>query len=571
MLRRFVSCLLIASLLTLNCFSVMAWAQQPLPNPFEPLGHSQSELATDLVADLASQSEPGPPVDEAEPPDSKLPDSKLPPTDAVGEIETFDPSTSDSLPVALAPREDLLQGAFKKPYLIEIAAPIDGFFNWFIDKSLEQAKKRGADVVVIKLTSPGGELETSLKLAKQLQEVGWAKTVVWIPEEAISGGAIMSLGAEAIFMKKSAMFGDAGPVYLTPWGDMVDAEEKIVSYTAEKIRLLAKDSGRPVELAAAMADRKLRVYYATEKKSGLPVFLNESQTKRANVIANFEIGEAVPESGDDRFLTVGANRAKQLMLCDGVFDSESEMLKQLSGQEVIQISVTRTDRWVYRLNRPWLTTLILILGVICLYIEMTAPGVTLPGLIALVCFGLFFWSHVLGGTATGLEVMLFLIGGLALFIEIFLLPGFGVFGVAGMIMVGLSLLMATQDFLVPQTSEQWKQLQGNSLLILLVGIVVAFIIGVQIFWFDSIPGLSRLQLRPDELPPVATAVDLHPAARLELGARGVCQSDLRPSGKAMIEGCLVDVLTEGDYVETGSQVGIIRIEGNIITVRRISS
>jgi membrane-bound serine protease (ClpP class) len=546
----------------------MAWFQEPLPNPFEPLSNSQNESQTEstveAITDSTTEAASTDPAEIGEANRAGHPDE----AQVAGQIA--DEGALFGQPISIPSRENLLQTTFQKPYLIEIDAQIDGFFDWFISKSLEQAKKNGADVVIIKLTSPGGELETSLNIARKLQEIDWAKTVVWIPEQAISGGAIMSLGADAIYMKKSAMFGDAGPIFMTPWGDIVDAEEKIVSYTAESIRLIAKESGLPVEVAAAMADRKLKVFSATEKSSGLPTFVNESQSQRADVKANFEIGEAIAEAGNDRFLTVGAPRAQQLMLCDETFESETNLLQRLSSEEVVRIEVTRTDQWVYTLNRPWLTTLILILGIICLYIEMTAPGVTLPGLISLLSFGLFFWSHLLGGTATGLEIMLFLLGTFALFVEIFVLPGFGVFGIAGIAMIGISLLMATQDFVIPMTDNQWKQFEGNGLSILLAGIVVAIIIGVQVFWFDSIPGLSRLQLRPEELPVAAPATSLHPAASLERGARGVCQSDLRPSGKAMIDGMLVDVLTEGDYVEVGSEVSIIRIEGNIITVRKVT-
>ena len=366
------------------------------------------------------------------------------------------------------------------------------------------------------------------------------------------------------------MFGDEGTVELTFCGDAIDADEKVASAAVTAIRQVASDSGRPIEVAAAMADRKLKIYSATERNTGITAFLTAKEIPNPVNAARFEIGEAVPESGDDRFLTVSGLRAKQLMLCDETFESESNMLQSLSGVEPGRIKVTTTDHWVYVLNRPWLTTLILIVGIICLYFEMTAPGATLPGLVSLLCFGLFFWSHVLGGTATGLEIMLFLLGTLALFIEIFVLPGFGVFGISGMIMVALALLMATQDFVIPDNPQQWKQLEGNGLSILLACIVVAIIIVVQVFWLDSIPGLSRLQLRPEEMTVVAAATSLHSAAHLQLGVRGICQSDLRPSGKILVEGQLIDVLSEGEYVEAGQAVSVIRIEGNCITVRKVT-
>jgi membrane-bound serine protease (ClpP class) len=133
------------------------------------------------------------------------------------------------------------------------------------------------------------------------------------------------------------------------------------------------------------------------------------------------------------------------------------------------------------------------------------------------------------------------------------------------------MLMATQDFLVPQTIQQWQILQANGLSVLIALCLAAGLLAIQVFWFDTIPGISRLQLRPEEyVQPSVNASDPasgRPGSELQVGQAGVCQCDLRPSGKVMFGATSVDVLTEGDYVERGQSVKIIRIEGNIVTVR----
>jgi membrane-bound serine protease (ClpP class) len=548
-------------------------AQEQLSNPFEPL----DEPAKNTAASSPNLADQQPNADSAEvsnasmtPEVSESP-PQAPAVRAPQPIELPVPAPGGQrLPQVLVERESLLTEQFKKPYLIEVDGPITGFFDWYISKSLEQARRNQADLVIIKLTTPGGELDLSLQLARKLLGIQWAKTVIWIPQEAISGGAIMSLGADAIYMRESAMFGDAGPVYLTPWGDMVHAEEKIVSYTAESIRQLARDAGRPVEIAAAMADRKLKVFTATEKATGRKAFLSELEAKTPQIADQFEVGAAVAEAGNDRFLTVSGERAQQLLLSDALFDSEAEMLKALSSEPPVRITIHWKDRWIYRLNRPFWTGLILIVGIVSLYFEFTIPGATLPGLISLLCFGTFFWSHILGGTAGGLEIVMFVMGAVCMLLELFVFPGFGVFGIAGFGLIGTSLLLATQDFVLPTTAQQWQQLQGNGLSILLAGIVLACLIIVQVFWLDSIPGFSRLQLKPEEQAHLTPTQSAHPASMLQLGVRGTTMSDLRPSGKAMLDGHVVDVLSEGDYVERGTDVSIIRIEGNVITVRRVN-
>ncbi|MFO0943223.1 MAG: hypothetical protein U0930_21015 [Pirellulales bacterium] len=97
------------------------------------------------------------------------------------------------------------------------------------------------------------------------------------------------------------------------------------------------------------------------------------------------------------------------------------------------------------------------------------------------------------GTAGGLEIMMFLASAACLLIEIFLLPGFGIFGIAGLALLGISLLLATQDFLIPQSAEQWKHLERNGLSLAIAGIVVAGLIAFQLFYLDSIPGFAKFQ------------------------------------------------------------------------------
>jgi len=468
-------------------------------------------------------------------------------------------------------RPEVLGKNYQKPFLIDVDRPIDGLFRWFLNHRLDQAEAYGADLVIIRLTTPGGDLEHSLSLARRLRDTQWATTVVWIPDEAISGGAILALGADAVFMRPTAMLGDAGPVMFGPRGEFVHAEEKIVSYTAAAVHDLAKSAGRPPAIAEAMVDRKLKVYEATHKDTGRSDFLSEKQIADPKFAEAFTIGPAIAEAGNDRFLTVAGPRAKQLNLCDEVFESEQAMLQKLTSTAPRVTQIEWKDRLVYNLNRPWLTAILLVIGIVGLYFELSAPGIGLPGLVAMLCFGVFFWSHFLGGTAGWLEVLLFALGVTCLLMEIFVLPGFGVFGVSGLAMIAVGLVMATQDFLIPETDLQWQQLGTNSISVLGAFVVLGVLIAVQVMIFDKIPGLSRFQLRPEEQAPVGEPGFSHPALLVEKGDRGVAQSDLRPSGKVLVRDQLVDVLTEGDYVERGTEVSVLRIEGNIITVRRLNN
>ncbi len=481
-------------------------------------------------------------------------------------------------PASVAPPADkVLSTKYSKALLIDVEGPIFDRFHWYLNNRLDLAQRKQCDLVIIRLTSPGGDLEQSLQLARRLRDIDWATTIVFIPEEAISGGAIISLGCDRIYMQPGALFGDAGPIKLGMEG-FEHAEEKIVSYTAGAVRELATGKSRPAALAEAMVDRNLVVYEAVDQATGKLTYLSDKEIQAAGAAEKFTVGKAIPEAGQNRFLTVGAVRAQELQLCEGVFTSEAELLSQLSIGTIEPTRMNWVDRTVFILNRPWLTALLLIIGLVGLYLELAAPGISVAGLTSLVCFGVFFWSHALGGTAGWLEVLLFLIGVSCLAFELFVLPGFGVFGIVGFGFLVLSLVMASQDFIVPSSATEWGELRRNLVIVLgsVLGVLVLFF--GQILLLDSVPGLNRFRLAAPESGDLSerelsTSSTLLQSAALSqpatVGMPGVAESDLRPSGKALLEGRLFDVITEGDYVEAGRAIEVLRIEGNRIIVRRL--
>ncbi len=476
---------------------------------------------------------------------------------------------------APGPVDNVLTQQFDKAMIIDLQGGIFGKFHWYLNHRLDMAQKQDVDLIIMRLTTPGGDAEASLQLARRLRDLDWATTIIFIPEEAISGGAIISFGADRIYMQTGALIGDAGPIRLGMRG-FEHAEEKVVSYLAEAVRELAVSKGRPGAIAEAMVDRKLVVLEATEIANGKTTFVTQEQVD-ANP-AMYQVIGPVPETQQDRFLTVTASRAEELLLCEGVFASEQDLLAALTIGNLTQTELNWVDSTVYWLNRPWLTALLLIIGLVGLYFELAAPGISVAGLTAVVCFAVFFWSHALGGTAGWLEVLLFLVGVTCMICELFLLPGFGVFGISGIALLVLSLVMASQDFVVPDSPQQWSQLRSNLLIVVgsVLGVMVLFI--AQVLLLDTIPGLNRFRLAAPEGEPVAAvgAVEINRlvhkeaafTSRNQVGELGVAESDLRPSGKVMIDGGLLDVVTEGDYVSAGTPVEIIKIEGNRVIVRR---
>jgi membrane-bound serine protease (ClpP class) len=479
-----------------------------------------------------------------------------------------------------APRDRVLVEQYRRAMIIDFDGPIFGSQHSYLNNRLDRAHRAGVDLIILRLTSPGGLLDESVQLARRLNEIDWATTIAFIPEEAISGGAIIALGCDRIYMRPRALIGDAGPIVLGLDGMFKHVEEKRVSYLHVAMRELAEAKRRPSALASAMADRSLKVFTVKNTVTGETQYLSTEQiTEQISKLENaedFEIGASIPEAGENRFLTVNGTRALELRLAEGTFESEDEMLAALTFDSKTETRMNWIDRTVYLLNRPWISGLLLFIALIALYIELAAPGISVAGLTSLACFGVFFWSHALGGTSGWLEVLIFVLGVLCIVIEIFLIPGFGVFGLSGALLILLSLIMATQDFVLPNTQIQWEQFQRNSLIVLGSVAVVGILFLAQLLLLDSLPGLKRFQLRTPGVNGTLSAAGTAllasaPSAEATMpnvGERGVAESVLRPSGKVLFNKQLIDVVTEGDYLDPGTPVEVIRREGNRIIVRK---
>jgi len=378
------------------------------------------------------------------------------------------------------------------------------------------------------------------------------------------------------------VLGDAGPIILGEDSLFRHAPEKVRSDLARKIRDLAESRHRPPALAEAMVDMNLVVYEVKNRQTGAKAFMSEHEIKSSPNPDQWEKGAPVLESREGSFLEVNGRRAVELTLAESTAEDRQELQQVLGLKETPQVlEPSGVDTAVYILNSPWITGILFVVGLIALYIEFSTPGIGLGGLVSLLCFALFFWSRFLGGTAEVLEVVLFLAGVAFLAVEIFVLPGFGVAGIAGLLLILAGVLMACQTFLIPDTTREWETLGTSLLMISCSAVVFLSVAALLSRHFGSLPLFNRLILQP-AVPEAAaratTASDADKSAPVlapdnpfgvDVGDWGIAMSPLRPAGKARFGDRYLDVLTDGDFVERGRQVRIIEIQGSRIVVRDV--
>jgi len=285
------------------------------------------------------------------------------------------------------------------------------------------------------------------------------------------------------------------------------------------------------------------------------------------------------------FFTVNGRRAVELGMADQTVTSRDQLAEVLNLQEPIPvIERTGMDTVILILNSNVAAFLLVLIGLTALGVELSAPGLGLGGLVSILCFGLFFWSRFLGGTAGWLEVVLFVSGLLFIAAEVFVIPGFGVAGVSGLALTLGSLVMASRRVTIPDTTMEWSALGEDVLTVL--GAFTAFLVAIAVLatFMGDIPFLKRLTLQPQliaspaggnasgsgEAPSGDSAASAPAWQRVEVGQTGTTLSALRPGGKMMIDDLLVDVVTEGDYVDADQSVQIIAKRGARVVVRPVS-
>lgn len=468
----------------------------------------------------------------------------------------------------------------RRGVIIPLKEDINPLSGALLKRKFQTAIDDGVDVIVLDIESPGGWVNVTFELMDMVADAKGVETVAYIDKDAISGAALVSLAADTILMHPDARMGDAGEIVMGPDGAFRYTEAKSRSVLAQKVRDTAEATGRPKALAEKMTDKDMIVYAATNKANGQTRYISDKEYASMEDADEWELGRPVREAGKDMFFTVNGRRAVELGMADQVVNSREEMIRVLNLQTPVPVvQRTTSDTVIWLLNTKVAAFLLVLIGLTALGFELSAPGIGIGGLLSVLCFGLFFWSRFLGGTSGWFEVILFVAGILFIAAEIFLIPGFGIPGITGLALTMVSLVMASRRVTLADSTTDWSTLSTDVLTV--IGAFAAFLIvlvGLTSYW-GEIPGLSRLTLQPqlmDESGAVALAdgtsapeSSLPIWQRVQIGQVGMTVSPLRPSGKMMIDDELLDVMTEGDYVDADSRVKIITKQGSRVTVRAV--
>jgi membrane-bound ClpP family serine protease len=276
---------------------------------------------------------------------------------------------------------------------------------------------------------------------------------------------------------------------------------------------------------------------------------------------------------DKRYMTLTARQAREVGLADTLVKDLPELYEWegIDAEQVKTIEADWLDSLADFLRDPWTSVLLVMVGITCLILELKMPGVGLPGVVAAICFVLFFWAHSqLHGQITWLAILLFVLGLVLIGLEVFVIPGFGVCGISGILLVLCSLGLVAYGHW-PRSSDEWVRFGekiGPFGISLLGSLVMVFLV---VRYLPYIPVLNRLMLRQaedgEDLPQVEHPG--HAEMQALLGAIGVAATPLRPAGKTQFGDSFIDVVAEGRYIMPGTRVQVVEVEGNRVVVKEV--
>lgn len=422
-----------------------------------------------------------------------------------------------------------------KIYTFKIDSDIDPAMNRRVKLALEEAVNQEASLIIIEMDTYGGAVNDADDIRTMILE-SEIPVYVFINKDAASAGALISIACDSIYM---APGGSIGAATVVNGADGAAAPDKYQSYMRSMMRSTAEATGRDPKIAEGMVDEKIEI-------------------------------EGVSEAGS--VITLSVSEAIKYGFCEGEYNSIEAILEAQNLQEVTVLAYEEDtiDQIISFFLSPAISGVLILIIIGGIYFELQTPGIGFPILAAIVATLLYFIPYYLNGLAENWEIIMFIVGFILLAVELFVIPGFGVFGVLGVIFIlgGLVLgMLPNQDF-------NFDFVPASQLFGALLTVIIAALASVGlVFWltpkvnqwgaFSTIT-LASTQERTDGYTSNFYSESL-------LGKEGIVHSRLRPSGRVEIEGEIFDASSRGDFIDQGEKIIVISTEGTSLKVKKLEA
>ncbi|MCM1521162.1 MAG: nodulation protein NfeD [Muribaculaceae bacterium] len=430
--------------------------------------------------------------------------------------------------------------ASTKVYMLRLDDEI-GSSTWhYTRQALKEATDNGADLIVVHLNTYGGSVVHADSIRTSLLNSP-LPVVAYVDNNAASAGALIALACDTVVMRRGATMGAVTVVNGTDGAAMPD---KYQSYMRAMMRSTAESHGK----------------------------LPDGSWRRDPLIAEAMVDSRVEVPGlidSTRVLTFTVDEAIKWKYADSKAESLKEALSQIgvNDYQIEEYKPTWTDHLIGFFTNPAVQAILIMIIVGGIYMELHTSGMGFPSAAALIAACLYFLPIYITGIASSWIILIFVLGLILILLEIFVVPGFGVTGIAGIVCVCASLMLGLIEnytFTVTHTTGAaiwWSVgtfLSGVFLAIILIGYLTS---SHGPNWVRRNVNLTT-ELRNSE---GFIGVDMQPAGLV--GLTGIAATDLRPSGKAEINGERLDAVSIDGFIHAGTEIRVMKYENAQIYVK----
>jgi membrane-bound serine protease (ClpP class) len=454
-------------------------------------------------------------------------------------------------------------------HVIPVTGNVSPTMAAFIGRAIRDGLDSPNPLFVLEMDTFGGRVDAALNIVDTLVGLPEGATIAFVRKRAISAGALIALSCSKLFMRDNTTIGDCAPIAYSSEGPEV-LGEKFQSPLRAKFRALAKRNGYPATLSEAMVTAEMRVYQLVFPDTTLYVdslgLVELSPARKAAIQSQ----KTVVPAGE--LLTMDAQEARELGFSSGTVGSVEEALQAMNIKDyrIERVEENWSEVFVGIIGQ--IAPILMMIGFAALYAELKTPGFGVPGIVGIICLGLVFGGQYMVGLADHTELLLIVIGILLLAVELFVLPGFGIIGIAGMGFIAVGMVLSMQEFVIPKPSFPWQgELLRHNLLMVLLSLCGSLVL-LLLFFRYVFPELGRVISGPYLSETLASSrIESESRPKVAVGDRGVVVNPLRPSGKVEIGDEVFDVTTEGGFCDKGTPVTVTKVQGTRIVVERVES
>jgi membrane-bound serine protease (ClpP class) len=425
-----------------------------------------------------------------------------------------------------------------------IAPPV-----WRItQKAFEEAESLKVDLIIIRMNTYGGMLNIADSIRTIILN---SKIPVWvfIDNNAASAGALISIACDSIYMRSGGSIGAATVV--DQQGEVVP--DKYQSFMRSMMRATAETHGKDTVIAG---------------NDTIISWHRDPQIAEAMVDPSLYV-KGVSDTG--KVLTFTASEAVQHGFCEGIVENIEDLLVQahIESYDIVKHKSSSLDKIIGLLLNPVVSGILIMVLVGGIYFELQSPGIGFPLAAAVLAAVLYFAPLYLEGLAQNWELLIFIVGLILIGVEMFAIPGFGIAGLAGILLVVTGLTMAMVDNIVFDFEWNIAFSEVVKKFVIVIGsmflsLILSLYLGKQLFTNKAFAGLSLdRELNTDD-----GFLGVESEQKELIGKKGIAESVLRPSGKVLIDDEIYDAVSEYGFINKNEKIKVLRyLHGQLYVIK----